>query len=190
MLREISGTGADGAPLSAYTELESDGSTSCGCWIYCGVFAEGANQARRRKPHWEQDLVAAEWGWVWPANRRILYNRASADPDGNPWSERKRYLWWDAEQGRWTGSDVPDFVPDRPPDHVPEQGARGPDAIGGQDPFIMQTDGKAWLFAPLGRRRRADADPLRATGVPAGQLAVRAAQEPVALRLSTRRPIR
>lgn len=150
VLREINGTGPDGAPLSSYTELKADGSTSCGCWIYCGVFADGVNQARRRKPHWEQDQVASEWGWVWPANRRILYNRASAAPDGTPWSERKRYVWWDAEQGRWTGSDVPDFVVDRAPDHVPADGAKGPDAIGGQDPFVMQTDGKGWLFAPVG----------------------------------------
>ncbi len=150
VLREINGTDVDGAPLSSYTQLTDDGSTSCGCWIYCGVYADGVNQSRRRKPHWEQDQVASEWGWVWPANRRILYNRASAAPDGSPWSERKRYVWWDADQGSWVGSDVPDFIVDRPPDHVPADGATGPDAIGGQDPFIMQTDGKAWLFAPLG----------------------------------------
>jgi formate dehydrogenase major subunit len=150
VLRAINGVGPDGAALSAYTELKPDGSTSCGCWIYCGVYADEVNQARRRTPHWEQDAVAAEWGWVWPANRRILYNRASAAPDGTPWSERKKYVWWDGQQGKWVGRDVPDFVPDRPPDHVPEDGAKGPDAIGGQDPFIMQTDGKAWLFAPVG----------------------------------------
>ncbi len=150
VLREINGVGADGKALSAYTELKADGSTSCGCWIYCGVYADEVNQARRRKPHWEQDWVAPEWGWVWPANRRQLYNRASAAPDGSPWSERKRYITWDAEQGKWVGPDVPDFVVDRPPDHVPEDGAKGPDAIGGQDPFVMQTDGKAWLFAPIG----------------------------------------
>jgi formate dehydrogenase major subunit len=150
VLREINGSGPDGKPLSAYLELKPDGSTSCGCWIYCGVYAGGVNQARRRKPHWEQDIVAAEWGWAWPANRRILYNRASAAPDGTPWSERKKYVWWDADQGKWVGADVPDFIPDRAPDHVPEAGAKGPDAIGGHDPFIMQTDGKAWLFAPLG----------------------------------------
>ncbi|MCW2806640.1 MAG: fdhA 2 [Marmoricola sp.] len=150
VLREINGTGPDGTALSAYTQLAADGSTSCGCWIYCGVYADEVNQARRRKPHWEQDDVALEWGWVWPANRRILYNRASAAPDGSPWSERKKHVWWDSEQGKWVGADVPDFVPDRPPDHVPEDGAKGPDAIGGTDPFIMQTDGKAWLFAPIG----------------------------------------
>jgi formate dehydrogenase major subunit len=150
VLREINGTGPDGRALSAYTDLKADGSTACGCWIYCGVYADEVNQARRRKPHWEQDGVAAEWGWVWPANRRILYNRASAAPDGTPWSERKKYVWWDAHAGKWTGEDVPDFVPDREPGYVPEPGARGPDAIGGNDPFIMQTDGKAWLFAPVG----------------------------------------
>jgi formate dehydrogenase major subunit len=150
VLHEINGTGPDGAALSSYTELKDDGSTACGCWIYCGVYADEVNQARRRKPHWEQDLVASEWGWAWPANRRILYNRASAAPDGTPWSERKKYVWWDAEKGTWTGSDVPDFIADRAPDHVPADDAQGPDAIGGQDPFIMQTDGKAWLFAPLG----------------------------------------
>jgi len=150
VLREINGTGPDGAALSAYTELADDGSTRCGCWIYCGVYADEVNQARRRTPHWEQDWVASEWGWAWPANRRQLYNRASAAPDGTPWSERKAYVTWDAGQQRWTGPDVPDFIADRAPDHVPPEGAKGPDAIGGQDPFIMQTDGKAWLFAPLG----------------------------------------
>ena len=88
-------------------ELKDDGSTACGCWIYCGVYADGVNQAARRKPGSEQNWVAPEWGWAWPANRRILYNRASADPDGKPWSERKALVWWDAEQGKWTGHDVP-----------------------------------------------------------------------------------
>ncbi len=150
VLREINGWDADGNDLGSYTQLASDGSTSCGCWIYCGAHADGTNQPARRKPHWEQSLVAPEWGWVWPANRRILYNRASADPDGAPWSERKRYVWWDADQGTWTGEDVPDFVADRPPDHVPAEDATGPDALGGRDAFIMQSDGKAWLYVPAG----------------------------------------
>jgi formate dehydrogenase major subunit len=150
VLREINGWGPDGRALSSYTQLRDDGSTACGCWIYCGVYADEVNQSARRRPHWEQGEVAPEWGWVWPANRRMLYNRASADPAGNPWSERKRYVWWDADQRRWTGEDVPDFIVDRPPDFVPEEGATGPDALGGQDPFIMQADGKGWLFAPAG----------------------------------------
>ncbi|BBA95525.1 putative formate dehydrogenase [Actinacidiphila reveromycinica] len=150
VLAEINGRGPDGGHLSASTELKDDGSTACGCWIYCGVYADGVNQAARRKPHTEQDWVAAEWAWAWPANRRILYNRASADPEGRPWSERKAYVWWDGEQGRWTGHDVPDFIADRPPSHRPPEGATGPDALGGADPFIMQADGKGWLFAAAG----------------------------------------
>jgi formate dehydrogenase major subunit len=149
VLAEINGTGPDG-PLSAYTELADDGSTSCGCWIYCGVYADGHNHAANRKPGSEQSWVAPEWAWAWPANRRILYNRASADPDGNPWSERKKYVWWDAARGSWTGEDVPDFEPDKAPDYRPPEGATAQAALSGVDPFIMQTDGKAWLFAPAG----------------------------------------
>ena len=137
-------------PLSTYTQLKSDGSTSCGCWIYCGVRAGGVNQAARRKPGREQNWVANEWGWAWPANRRVLYNRASADPDGKPWSERKALVWWDADAGKWTGHDIPDFVADRPPSYRPPPGATGVAAISGIDPFIMQADGKAWLFTPAG----------------------------------------
>jgi formate dehydrogenase major subunit len=149
VLAEINGHGPDG-PLSAYTQLKDDGSTSCGCWIYCGVRADGHNHAADRKPGSEQDWVAAGWAWAWPANRRILYNRASADPDGKPWSERKKYVYWDEESGRWTGPDVPDFEPAKRPDYVPPEGAKAQDALGGADPFIMQTDGRAWLYVPAG----------------------------------------
>jgi formate dehydrogenase major subunit len=150
VLAEINGWDADGKPLLAYTGLKEDGSTACGCWIYCGVYADGVNQADRRKPGREQNWIAPEWGWAWPANRRILYNRASADPDGKPWSERKALVWWDAKEGKWTGHDVPDFVPDKAPDYEPPDDATGPAALSGGDPFIMQSDGKAWLYAPAG----------------------------------------
>ncbi len=150
VLREINGTGPDGAALSAYTELTDDGSTRAGCWIYTGVYADEVNQADRRTPGREQSWVAPEWGWAWPANRRILYNRASADPQGKPWSERKAYLWWDAEAGKWTGHDVPDFEVHKPPTYVPPEGAKAQDALAGTDAFIMQTDGRAWLYAPSG----------------------------------------
>jgi formate dehydrogenase major subunit len=150
VLREINGTGPDGGALSAYTQLRGDGSTACGCWIYCGVYADEVNQAARRKPRTEQSWVAPEWGWAWPANRRILYNRASADPDGKPWSERKRLIWWDPDARHWTGPDVPDFEPQKPPDYIPPPDATAEHAIGGADPFIMQSDGKAWLYAPSG----------------------------------------
>jgi formate dehydrogenase major subunit len=151
ILRHINGFEvATGKPVSAYTELKPDGSTAAGCWIYAGVYADGVNQAARRKPHDAQGAYEPEWGWTWPANRRVLYNRASADPQGRPWSERKKLVWWDAAEGRWTGDDVPDFQPTKPPDYRPAEGAVGPDAIHGDDPFIMQADGKAWLFAPAG----------------------------------------
>ncbi len=150
VLAEINGYDPDGKPVSSYTQLKSDGSTSAGCWIYCGVNADGVNQAARRKPGREQNWVANEWGWAWPANRRIIYNRASADPDGKPWSERKALVWWDEENGKWTGHDIPDFVADRPPSYRPPTGATGVAAIAGDDPFIMQADGKAWLFTPAG----------------------------------------
>jgi formate dehydrogenase major subunit len=150
VLAEVNGWDADGKPLSSFAQLADDGSTACGCWIYCGSYADGVNQPARKKPGSEQHWVAPEWGWAWPANRRILYNRASADPDGRPWSERKALVWWNDEDGRWVGHDVPDFVADRPPSYRPPEGASGVAAISGVDPFIMQADGKAWLFAPAG----------------------------------------
>jgi len=150
VLAEINGHDAAGRPLSSYLELADDGSTSCGCWIYCGCYADGVNQPARRKPGGQQSWVAPEWGWAWPANRRILYNRASADTGGRPWSQRKALVWWNADDGKWTGHDVPDFIPDRAPDYQPPEDATGTDALSGRDPFIMQSDGKAWLFAPAG----------------------------------------
>jgi len=151
VLKEINGYEvATGRPLSLFTEYRDDGSTVGGCWIYSGVYADGVNQAARRKPGSEQDWVAAEWGWAWPANRRILYNRASADPQGRPWSERKAYVRWDAERGEWVGPDEPDFERTKPPDYRPPEGSSGPPAIAGDDPFIMQGDGKGWLYVPSG----------------------------------------
>jgi formate dehydrogenase major subunit len=154
VMREINGCEvATGRPLSSFAQLRADGSTASGCWIYCGVFADGVNQARRRDPGdvtAEGGAVSPQWGWAWPANRRILYNRASADPQGRPWSERKKHVWWDERQGRWTGHDVPDFPIDKRPDYAAPADARGMDAIGGSDPFIMMADGRAWLYSPSG----------------------------------------
>ena len=154
VLREINGFHINGEKagetLGGFGEMKPDGSTAGGCWIYAGVMAGGINMARRRKPGQEQDETAAEWGWAWPANRRILYNRASADPEGRPWSERKKLVWWDEEQGKWTGNDVPDFPPTLKPGTKAPEGATGPAGLDGDDPFIMQPDGKGWLFAPNG----------------------------------------
>ena len=102
VLAEVNGyhvTGGSGRPLSSYTELRADGSTAAGCWIYTGVYANAINQAARRVPRGGPSPSQSEWGWAWPADRRILYNRASADPDGKPWSERKKYIWWDEADG-------------------------------------------------------------------------------------------
>jgi formate dehydrogenase major subunit len=150
VLAELNGFDADGAPLSGFLQLADDGSTACGSWIHAGVYADGVNQSNRRKPWTEQSWVALEWGWAWPANRRILYNRASADPEGKPWSDAKAYVWWDGDAGEWTGHDVPDFEKKKAPGFVPEPGASAQAALGGADPFILQADGKAALFVPKG----------------------------------------
>jgi formate dehydrogenase major subunit len=150
VLREINGWGPDGRALSSFIQLKADGSTACGCWIYCGCYADEVNQPARRKPVSEQGLIGSEWGWAWPLNRRVLYNRASADPDGKPWSERKRHVWWDEEAGEWTGLDVPDFPKTKRPDYRPDKGAKAEQVNRGDEPFIMQVDGRGWLFAPSG----------------------------------------
>jgi len=140
-----------GEPLKTFADLRDDGSTASGIWIYTGVTvwdAEGkvVNRAAGRKKADEKDYLAHGWGWAWPANRRIIYNRASADPSGKPWSEKKKLLWWDAEapsnvpdkKGKWVGVDVPDF-----------NAFLAPDAKGGDNPYIMRPDGKGAFFGPL-----------------------------------------
>jgi formate dehydrogenase major subunit len=151
VLREINGYEvATGEPVGGFTELADDGSTASGCWLYAGCYAGGVNQPARRKPRTQQSYVAPEWGWAWPSNRRMMYNRASAAPDGTPWSERKRYIWWDPASRRWTGEDVADCIADRPPDYRPGDDAHGLATLRGDAPFIMQSDGRGWLFAPSG----------------------------------------
>jgi formate dehydrogenase major subunit len=151
VLQEIGGRMADGSYVSQYEELEDDGSTSCGSWIHAGIYADGVNQAARKKPHTEQNWIAHDWGWAWPKDQRLLYNRASADPDGKPWSERKRYVWWDAESEQWTSlGDSPDFPPDKAPDYRPPPGAKAMTAIRGDAPFVVHPDGLGWIYAPAG----------------------------------------
>ena len=83
--------------VSGYSELKDDGTTACGCWVYSGVFPEpGRNRADERKI--TDNPIQPEWGFAWPNNVRVLYNRASADPEGRPWSERKKLVWWDARE--------------------------------------------------------------------------------------------
>jgi formate dehydrogenase major subunit len=150
VLREINGVGPDGKALGTYADLKNDGSTSSGCWIYCGSYADEENKPARKVPGQEQNWIAQNWGWAWPLNRRILYNRASADPDGKPWSERKRLVWWDPAEKKWTGEDNPDFLADKPPTYVPPDDAKAEEAIAGDHPFILQADGRGWLYAAAG----------------------------------------
>jgi formate dehydrogenase major subunit len=149
ILQEINGyTVTDRKLVPGFTALKSDGSTACGCWIYSGVFPEpGKNRANERH---SKDFYGHGWGFAWPSDRRILYNRASARPDGKPWSQRKKLVWWDAEAGNWTGLDVPDFVATKPPDHQPRPGACGDDALPGDKPFILHPDGLGWIWVPTG----------------------------------------
>ncbi len=137
-----------GEQLTGFGDCKDDGSTACGVWIYSGVCPDKhTHRARNRKA---DDYTSLDWGFSWPANRRMLYNRASADPDGKPWSERKKYVWWDAEKREWSGYDVPDFIKTKAPDTPAIPGASGMDAHSGSDPFIMQLDGRGQLFVAAG----------------------------------------
>jgi formate dehydrogenase major subunit len=149
ILQEINGwTVADHKLVSGFGELKADGSSVCGCWIYSGVFpSEGRNRANERAP---KDEYGHGWGWAWPADRRVIYNRASARPDGSPWSERKKLVWWDEAAKKWTGKDVPDFTATKPPNYVPQAGAEGDAALAGDKPYILHADGFGWLWVPVG----------------------------------------
>jgi formate dehydrogenase major subunit len=148
ILQEINGRTADGVPIEGFRSLQADGSTSCGCWIYAGVYpAAGRNRARERRG---EGPYGHGWGFTWPADRRILYNRASARPDGTPWSDRKRLVWWDDSRREWAGLDTPDFTKDKPPDYAPPARARGDAAIRGDAPFIMHPDGVGWIWVASG----------------------------------------
>jgi formate dehydrogenase major subunit len=149
ILQEINGcTVADKKLVSGFGELKADGSTACGAWIYSGVFPRpGENRAKQRQA---RDTYGHGWGFAWPADRRILYNRASARPDGRPWSEQKKLVWWDAISQEWTGLDVPDFTKTKPPDYRPPPGAIGDAALAGDRPFIMHRDGLGWIWVAAG----------------------------------------
>ncbi len=152
ILKEINGyhTDTPDRHLSGSAELKDNGATTCASWIYCGVFpSPKENLAKRRQPDPPGTMGAhLNWGWAWPANRRVLYNRASADTKGRPWSQRKKWVWW--EEGRWRGLDVPDFPVDKPPEDSGDPNGRGLDAHSGSAPFIMKPDGMGWLFVPAG----------------------------------------
>jgi formate dehydrogenase major subunit len=122
-----------GQLLNDFGELRNDGSTACGCWIYSGAWTEAGNQMDRRDNSDPFDNgTTLGWAWAWPMNRRLLYNRASARPDGTPWAAEKRYIWWSGE--RWVGADIPDY----PVDAAPEKNV---------GPFILSASGTGHFFA-------------------------------------------
>jgi formate dehydrogenase major subunit len=117
--------------LSGFGELKDDGTTICGNWIYAGSFTEAGNMMARRGQDDPTGLgVYPTWAWSWPANRRVLYNRAALDAQGKPWDPTRAPIRWDGS--RWSG-DVPDYKADA-----------APDALGS---FIMLPEGVAKLFA-------------------------------------------
>ncbi len=127
-----------GQQLPGFAALKDDGTTMCGNWIYSGMWTEAGSQVQRRGTEDPSGLgVFPNWSWSWPANRRILYNRASCDVQGKPWDPERKQIAWNESTGKWAGADVPDFKPDsHPKDHM--------------GPFIMNAEGVGRLFAPIG----------------------------------------
>jgi len=147
---------ADGKPVEGFGKLADDGSTTCGCWVYCGAstWKDGKfvykTQLRQKEDPSGLGLFP-NWSWAWPMNRRIVYNRCSVQPDGvTPWQgdEARRLVWWDPTKpadatkpdvlGTWAGVDVPDFIK-----------GNGPTSAAFKDPFIMLPEGKGMLFASI-----------------------------------------
>jgi formate dehydrogenase major subunit len=127
-----------GQQVPGFAWLKDDGTTSCGNWIYSGCWTEAGPQlARRGTEDPSGQGIYPNWAWSWPANRRVLYNRASCDADGKPWDAERKQIWWNEGAQLWVGNDVPDFKPDsHPKEHM--------------GPFIMTAEGVGRIFAPLG----------------------------------------
>ncbi|OHE58260.1 MAG: formate dehydrogenase-N subunit alpha [Thiobacillus sp. GWE1_62_9] len=124
-----------GEQINGFAELRDDGSTACGCWIFAGAWSEKGNLMARRDNADPFGIgQTLNWAFAWPANRRILYNRASCDPAGKPYDATRKLIAWDAGTGKWSGSDIPDFKPDSAPEE-------------GMNPFIMNPEGVARFFA-------------------------------------------
>lgn len=136
--KELNGRALDtGLQLPGFAALKDDGTTSCGNWIWCGSWTEAGALSQRRDNADPSGLgLHPNWGWSWPMNRRVLYNRASCDVSGKPWDPSRALVWWNEQQNKWVGNDVVDFKADSPPkDHM--------------GPFIMNAEGVGRIFAPL-----------------------------------------
>jgi formate dehydrogenase major subunit len=124
-----------GEQLNGFAELRADGSTACGCWIFAGAWSEKGNLMARRDNADPYGIgQTLDWAWAWPANRRVIYNRASCDLEGKPFDPDRMLIAWDGVNGRWSGSDIPDFKADSAP-------------ADGMGPFIMNPEGVARFFA-------------------------------------------
>lgn len=137
-LRDANGniTRRKGEQLDGFAELRDDGSTLSGCWIYAGAWTEKGNLMARRDNSDPTGIgQSLNWSWAWPANRRVLYNRASCDVQGKPFDARRQLIAWDG--ARWTGADIPDYKADEAPNL-------------GMGPFIMNPEGVARFFARKG----------------------------------------
>ena len=125
-----------GQQLDGFGQLRDDGTTASGCWIFSGSWTDKGNMMARRDASDPREAgIAPNWGWAWPANRRIMYNRASADPQGKPWNPAKPLIEWNGS--RWVGVDTPDYAPTTKPS----------ESIG---PFIQNAEGLGKLFAREG----------------------------------------
>ncbi len=126
-----------GQQLPGFAFLRDDGSTTCANWLYSGSWTEAGAMSQRRGTDDPSGLgIYQNWAWSWPANRRVLYNRASCDVNGQPWDSSRKQVWWSESAGRWMGNDIPDFKADSPPkDHM--------------GPFIMNPEGVGRIFVPL-----------------------------------------
>ncbi len=121
-----------GQQVDGFAQLKDDGSTMCGNWLHSGVFTEAGNNAQRRGTADPTGLgMFHNWAFSWPANRRVMYNRASADAEGHPWDPKRSGIQWNGQ--KWVG-DVPDIKPDSPP--------------GTYGAFIMLPEGVGRLYAP------------------------------------------
>ncbi len=124
-----------GRQLPNFAVMRDDGSTMSACWIYAGCWTEQGNMmARRDNSDPSGRGMFLNWSFAWPANRRILYNRASADLNGKAWDPSRKVIEWNGE--KWEGIDVPDIAPTAKPDTVM--------------PFIMTNEGVGRLFARKG----------------------------------------
>ncbi len=125
-----------GEQVAGFGELRDDGSTICGCWLYAGCWSPAGNLMARRDNSDPTGIgQTLNWAWSWPANRRIMYNRASCDLEGKPFNPRKSVIHWNGKA--WVGADVPDFKVDENP-------------LDGMGPFIMNPEGVARFFARKG----------------------------------------